>query len=95
MSNNLFQALNQQNFWPIALTSHLAKCLERLIIIHLRPLVTDNNQFAYHQHRSTEYALIIALDTISEHLDANANDYVRGMFIDFTSAFNVRYAQQF
>ena len=28
------------------------------------------------------------MDTISEHLDLNAQNYVRGVFIDFSSAFN-------
>ena len=43
---------------------------------------------AYKQNNSTEDPFILLMDTISEHLDLNAQNYVRGVFIDFSSAFN-------
>lgn len=46
--------------------------------------VSDKNQFGYRKRKSTDNAMILTLDTITEHLDA----CVCGVFIDFTSAFN-------
>ena len=77
-----------KDYRPIALTSTISKCLERLLVKHFQPLVTDNYQFAYRKHKSTEDAVILALDTITCHLDKSAKNYIRGVFIDFTSAFN-------
>ena len=77
-----------KDFRPISHTSTLAKCFERLTVKYFQPLVTDTRQFAYKQNNSTEDAFILLMDTISEHLDLNAQNYVRGVFIDFSSAFN-------
>ena len=77
-----------KDYRPIALTSTIYKCMERLLVSELQALVSDKHQFAYQKNKSTEYALILTLDTITEHLDAHTKNYVRGVFIDFTSAFN-------
>lgn len=58
------------------------------IFIYLVLLVTDARQSAYRQYRSTEDAMISLIDTLPEHLDQNAQSYVGGVFIAFTSAFN-------
>jgi len=63
-----------KDFRPIALTSVLSKCLERLQVKHYLPLVTDPHQFAYRPGRSTDDALLLTLDLISEHLDCNSKN---------------------
>ena len=77
-----------KDFRPIALTPTLAKCFERLTVKYFQPLVTDTRQFAYKQNNPTEDAFILLMDTISEHLDLNAQNYGHGVFINFSSAFN-------
>ena len=69
-----------KDFRPIALTPTLAKCFERLTVKYFQPLVTDTRQFAYKQNNCT---FILLIDTISEHPHLNAQNYVRGVFINF------------
>jgi hypothetical protein len=76
------------DYRPVALTSTLSKCLERLLVSQFQPLVTDPHQFAYRPNRSTEDALLLTIDFITEHLDKHAKNRVQSLFIDFTSAFN-------
>lgn len=45
-------------------------------------------QFAYPTNRSTEGAIITALHTTLTHLE-KPNRYLRKLFIDFSSAFNI------
>ncbi len=74
----------------MALTSVPAKCLERLIIKHIkeaRPSTLDPYQFAYRENRSTEDAIAFVLHTLLEHLELK-NTYVRMLFVDYSSAFN-------
>ncbi|KAI3367002.1 hypothetical protein L3Q82_009630, partial [Scortum barcoo] len=59
---------------PVALTSTIMKCFERL-----GPL-----QFAYKPNRSTEDAIALTLHTALSQRDT----YVRMLFIDYSSAFN-------
>lgn len=78
------------NFRPVALTSHLMKTLERLVLVHLRPLVSssmDPLQFAYQPGISVDDAIIYLLHTSLSHLE-KAGSTVRIMFFDFSSAFN-------
>ena len=77
-----------KDYRPIALTSVISKCLERLLVKQFQPLVTDPHQFAYRPGRSTEDALLLTMDTVSDHLDQNSKNSVRSLFIVFTSAFN-------
>ncbi|TWW71139.1 hypothetical protein D4764_17G0006220 [Takifugu flavidus] len=66
------------DYRPIALTSHIMKVMERLVLTHLRPLVSpfqDPLQFAYQPKRA--YSSLDRLNTT-----------VRVMFFDFSSAFN-------
>jgi hypothetical protein len=49
--------------------------------------LTPKLQFAYHNNRSTDDAISIALHTALSHLDRR-NTYVRMLFIDYSSAFN-------
>ncbi len=78
------------NFRPIALTSVLMKCFERLVLRHIKaclPLSLDPYQFAYRANRCTEDAIVIALHTALSHLE-HAGNYARLLFIDYSSAFN-------
>ncbi len=78
------------DYRPIALTSVVAKCLERLVLRHIKaslPLTFDPNQFAYRANRSTEDAIATALHKALEHLE-HRGTYIRMLFIDYSSAFN-------
>ncbi|TWW77928.1 SCAN domain-containing protein 3 [Takifugu flavidus] len=66
------------------------KTLERLILDHLRPLVSsfmDPLQFAYQPSIGVDDAVIYLLHTSLTHLE-KAGSTVRIMFFDFSSAFN-------
>uniref|UniRef100_A0AAX7SJH0 Reverse transcriptase domain-containing protein n=1 Tax=Astatotilapia calliptera TaxID=8154 RepID=A0AAX7SJH0_ASTCA len=79
-----------QDYRPVALTSHIMKTLERLILDQLRPIVRpqlDPLQFAYQPRLGTEDAIIYLLNRVYTHLDQPAST-VRVMFFDFSSAFN-------
>jgi hypothetical protein len=54
-----------KDFRPVALTPTLAKCFEHLIMKFLQPVLNDPYQFAYRPGRSTEDAIILALNTIT------------------------------
>ncbi|KAI3374520.1 hypothetical protein L3Q82_021003 [Scortum barcoo] len=78
------------SYRPVALTSHLMKTLERLVLAHLRPLVSsfmDLLQFAYQPDIGVDDAVIYLLHTSLTHLE-KAGSTVRIMFFDFSSAFN-------
>ena len=82
------EALN--DFRPVALTSVVMKCFERLVLKHLAAQTRhhmDPNQFAYQPGRSVEDATCLLTHRILEHLDTPGT-YVRVLFIDFSSAFN-------
>ncbi|TWW59264.1 Catenin alpha-2 [Takifugu flavidus] len=75
---------------PCHLTSHLMKTLERLILAHLRPLVSsfmDPLQFTYQPSIGVDNAIIYLLHTSLTHLEKTGST-VRIMFFDFSSAFN-------
>ncbi|KAI3374668.1 hypothetical protein L3Q82_021241 [Scortum barcoo] len=64
--------------------------LERLVLAHLRPLVSsfmDPLQFAYQPDIGVDDAVIYLLHTSLTHLE-KAGSTVRIMFFDFSSAFN-------
>ena len=78
------------DYRPVALTSVVMKCFERLVKDHITSCLSpalDPLQFAYRPNRSTDDAVALALNTALSHLDQN-NTYVRMLFIDFSSAFN-------
>ncbi|KAK1796275.1 hypothetical protein P4O66_009347, partial [Electrophorus voltai] len=78
------------NYHPIALTSIIMKCFERLVMIHIKtqlPPSLDPLQFAYRSNRSTDDAISTTLHLALTHLDKKGT-YVRMLFIDFSSAFN-------
>ncbi|KAI3360536.1 hypothetical protein L3Q82_002280 [Scortum barcoo] len=74
----------------VALTSHLMKALERIVLRHLRPLVSPNMdplQFAYQPGIGVDDAVIYLLQRSLSHLE-DAGNTVRITFFDFSSAFN-------
>ena len=75
---------------PVAVTSVLVKCLEKLVLSILLPCVApfqDVYQFAYKNKRSVDDAIAVFTDLIYKHLDSPGN-YCRTLFVDFSSAFN-------
>uniref|UniRef100_A0A3B1JXG3 Reverse transcriptase domain-containing protein n=1 Tax=Astyanax mexicanus TaxID=7994 RepID=A0A3B1JXG3_ASTMX len=78
------------DFRPVALTSHIMKTMERLLLPLLRPQVQhalDPLQFAYREKIGVEDAVIYLLHRTYSHLD-KASSALRIMFFDFSSAFN-------
>ena len=78
------------HYRPIALTSIIMKCLERLLLNIILPLVSphlDPLQFAYKAKRGTEDAVACLLHLLLQHLDSPGN-FARILFIDFSSAFD-------
>ncbi|CAI5677697.1 unnamed protein product [Oreochromis niloticus] len=78
------------SYRPVALTSHLMKTLERLVLAQLRRLVSsslDPLQFAYQPGIGADDAIIHLLHRSLAHLET-AGSTVRIMFFDFSSAFN-------
>ncbi len=79
------------DYRPISLTLNVMKCLEWLVLEHLKkcfPPILDPHQFAYRSTRSTEDAVCTVLHSVLTHLNNN-NTYVRMLFVDFSSAFNI------
>ncbi len=67
------------DYRPVAITSIPAKCLEKLVIKHIKAAIPPSHdlyQFAYRGNRSTEDAIAIVLHTLLEHLEAK-NTYAR------------------
>ncbi|KAK3516299.1 hypothetical protein QTP70_009421 [Hemibagrus guttatus] len=79
------------DYRPVALTSVVMKCLERLVrdfIISSLPDTLDPLQFAYCPNRSTDDAISHLLHTSLTHLDTRKGNYVKMLFVDYSSAFN-------
>ncbi|KAI4897720.1 hypothetical protein NFI96_007252 [Prochilodus magdalenae] len=78
------------DYRPVALTSHVMKTMERLLLNHLRPQVhhaEDPLQFVYREKVGVEDAILYLLHRAHSHLDKGGGA-VRVMFFDFSSAFN-------
>ena len=83
--------LSLNDYRPIALTSIIMKCLERIVLGFLKAqtnLMLDEHQFAYRSNRSVDDAVLTLLHYAHTHLDKTGSDYVRILFADFSSAFN-------
>ncbi|KAJ0033829.1 hypothetical protein NQD34_000936 [Periophthalmus magnuspinnatus] len=84
------QAKELSSFRLVALTSHLMKTLEKLVLGHLHSTVSsamDSLQFAYRPGIGVEDAVIYLLHRSLSHLE-NPGSTVRILFFDFSSAFN-------
>jgi len=83
------------DYRPVALTSIIMKCLERIIknllCEQVKPF-TDCYQFAYTKQRCVEDATLSLTDFVLKHVDkpnqGNRKNYVKILFVDFSSAFN-------
>ena len=79
------------DYRPVALTAIVMKCFERIVkdfIVNLTKPFIDPLQFAYRTERSVEDAILTLLHGIYSHLD-RSTAYVRTLFVDFSSAFNL------
>ena len=78
------------DFRPVALTSIIAKCMERLVCNQLIKYVAnhmDPLQFAYRAKRGVEDATLTLFNLIASHLDTSGTT-VRVLLMDFSSPFN-------
>ena len=78
------------DFRPVALMSHVMKAFEKLVLQHMRTLLTaflDPLQFAYQPHIGVEDAIIFLTHTSLSNLE-NQGSTVRVMLFGFSSAFN-------
>lgn len=78
------------DYRPVALTSVVMKCFEKLVqshIISFLPPNFDTHQFAYRANSFTEDAILTALQAALCHLE-HPGSYVRLLFVDYSSAFN-------
>lgn len=79
------------DYHPVALTSAVMKCFEKLIKNYIStslPSSFDTLQFAHRANRSRDDAIPNLLHTTLTHLDEGRGNYVRMLFIDYSSAFN-------
>ena len=70
------------DFRPMALTSVLMKCFERLVLKYIKtrlPGSLDPYQFVYRANRSTEDAIALTLHGALSHLEHSGN-YIRILF---------------
>ena len=79
-----------KDFRPIALTSILSKCMERIVSNKLTLCVKDSLdpfQFAYRAGRGVEDATVTLVHHVTSHLD-QAGTSARILFMDMSAAFN-------
>ncbi|KAK1784957.1 hypothetical protein P4O66_018387 [Electrophorus voltai] len=79
------------NYRPVALTSVVMKCFEKLVrdfITSSLPASMDPLQFAYRHNCSTDDAIAHLLHTTLTHLDKGRGNYVKMLFVEYSSAFN-------
>ncbi len=79
------------DYRPVALTSTVMKVFERLLKKHICssiPATLDSLQFAYRPNRSTDDAISQVLHSSLTHIDSKNGNYVRLLFIDYSSTFN-------
>ncbi len=79
------------DYRPVALTSTVMKVFERLLKKHICssiPATLDPLEFAYLPNRSTDDAISQVLHSSLTHIDSKNGNYVRLLFIDYSSAFN-------
>ena len=80
----------KNDFRPVALTSNVMKCFEKIILKKLKKETESHQdpfQFAYRANRGTEDAIATLVHHLCSHLDSPQTS-ARVLFIDFSSAFN-------
>ncbi len=81
------------DYRPVDLTSTVMKVFGRLLKKHICssiPVTLDPLQFAYRPNRSTDDAISQVLHSSLKHIDSKNGNYVRLLFIDYSSAFNTK-----
>jgi hypothetical protein len=84
------------DYHPVALTSVIMKCFERLVKDHITstlPATLDPLQFAYRPNRSTDDSIAIALLTALSHLDkrnTNSKSIHPPWYFSYFDAFTTR-----
>ncbi len=89
--NNKPSCLN--DYHPVALKSIVMKVFERLVKNHIcssTPVTLDPLQFAFRPNRSTDDAISHVLHSSLRHIDSKNGNYVKLLFIDYSSAFSTR-----
>ncbi|KAK1804869.1 hypothetical protein P4O66_019133 [Electrophorus voltai] len=83
------------DYRPVALTSVVMKCFEKLVrdfvtssLPASMPASMDLLQFANRHNCSTDDAIVPLLHTTLTHLDKGRGNYVKMLFVDYSSAFN-------
>ncbi|KAK1785700.1 hypothetical protein P4O66_019049 [Electrophorus voltai] len=79
------------DYHPVALISILMMCFQKLVrdfIASSLPASMDPLQFAYCHNRSTDDAIAHLLHTTLTHMDKGRGNYVKMLFVDYSSAFN-------
>ncbi|KAK1788576.1 hypothetical protein P4O66_002653 [Electrophorus voltai] len=79
------------DYHPVALTSVIMKCFEKLVrdfITSSLPASMNSLQCAYLHNHFTDDAIAHLLHTTLTHLDKGRGNYVKMLFIDYSSAFN-------
>ena len=83
------------DYRPVALTSIIMKCLEKLIknlLVEQVKSFTDPYQFAYAKCRCVDDATLSLTDFVLKHVDkpnsTSKKYYAKILFVDFSSAFN-------
>ncbi len=87
--NNKPSCLN--DYRPVALTSIVMKVFEQLVKSYISfsiPVTLDPLQFAYRPNRSTDDAISHLLHSSLTHIDSSNGNYIRLLFINYSSAFN-------
>ena len=79
------------NYRPVSVLPAFSKLFEKIMYNRLIQFINENKllykyQFGFQKGKSTEMALIILLDKITEALDQGK--YVIGVFLDFSKAFD-------
>jgi hypothetical protein len=78
------------HYRPIALTSLVMKCFERIVKKYILPRINhllDPLQFAYQSSRGVDDAILTLLHLAYTHLEA-PKTHIKIIFFDFSSAFN-------
>ncbi len=79
------------DYRPVAITSIVMKVFEGFLKNHICssiPASLDPLQFAYCPNRSTDDVISQVLHSSLTHIDSKNGNYVRLLFIDYSSAFN-------
>lgn len=81
----------RNDYRPVALTPIIMKCFERLVMAHMKETIdinVDPHQYPYRENRSASDAVSSVIHSALTHLE-NRDSYVRMIFLDFSSAFNM------